>query len=378
MKKIAIVTRKMITGGVERALIAMLKQFDYSMVEVDLYLENLGGELYNEVPNEVNCYKIPTVSLKTSSKHPIATLKKMHALLKTKKDKFSYADENYYASRMLLPIKKKYDIAIAYHAPNTVPVFYVIDGINATKKILWLHGDLDTNNGQEKKLYAYHSRYDQVYGVSKSIEKNFIDYHPDMIKKVSVFYNYIDISEIHRKAELGETYDDNFDGIRVLSIGRLSKQKGFDIAIEVCAELVLNNCNFRWYICGEGDERVYLEKCIEDKGLKDHFILLGNKDNPYGYLKDCDLYVQTSRFEGYCTTTNEARMLYKPVITTDVSGAREQFEDGNTGWIVPINSNDIKEKMIYCFKNLSELEVISKNLSRMEFQGKEEIKRLLS
>ena len=129
MKRIAIVTRKMITGGVERALIAMLKHFDYTTVEVDRYLEALGGELFHEIPNEVNCIQIPSIHGIKSIAHPVFAAKKLNAMWRLRSGNHSYIEQCYLSSQMLMPITKEYDVAISYHAPNTVPVFYVIDGI---------------------------------------------------------------------------------------------------------------------------------------------------------------------------------------------------------------------------------------------------------
>lgn len=106
-------------------------------------------------------------------------------------------------------------------------------------------------------------------------------------------------------------------------------------------------------------------------------ILLGNQRNPYGYLKDCDLYVQTSIYEGYCTTTNEAKVLKKPVITTDVSGAREQFVNNITGWIVDINEEAIYQKIKEVLNNKEMCRFIVKNLEKDEKKVKNSIQTVL-
>ena len=176
-KQIVIVTRRMITGGVERALIAMLKQFDYNEVDVDLYVELEDGELYEEIPKNIQVHLLPTVHGKNAMVHPYSTIKKLMSKMKLK-TKMPYLEQNLYYSKMLLPLKKRYDIAIAYHAPNTVPVFYVINQIKAKKKILWLHGDMETNAGDEMLAIKYHSCFDQVFAVSKSVYDSFLKYHP--------------------------------------------------------------------------------------------------------------------------------------------------------------------------------------------------------
>lgn len=112
----------------------MLKKFNYEKVEVDLYVEQNGGELFDEIPEEVTISCINTVTKKNIVYHPIACMKKIVNRVIIKYKKMSYLEQNRISSEMLLPIQKKYDIAIAYHAPNTVPMFYVIDKIRAEKK----------------------------------------------------------------------------------------------------------------------------------------------------------------------------------------------------------------------------------------------------
>lgn len=371
MKSVAIVSRKMITGGVEKALIAMLKKFDYSKVSVDLYLEAVGGDLFSELPKEVNVYSIPTVSKQNFFTHPLLFLKKIFHIVLLRTKKHSYLQECFFASQSLCPIKKKYDYAISYHAPNTIPVFYVIDKIKADKKILWLHGDLETNSGDNKLLLKYHENYDKVFAVSKSVYDSFIKYHPLKKNDIELFYNFVDVENIKKQSELGPSFE-NDNSFKILTIGRLDKQKGYDLAVKACKILVDKGYHFHWYVCGEGLERTAIEELISINNLKDTFILLGNQSNPYGYLANCNLYVQPSITEGYCTTTNEARMLYKPVITTEVSGSKEQFEDNFTGWIVPIDYNSIASKIEDCLNNTENLKRISSNLKKTLYINSEQ------
>ena len=373
MKRVAIVSRKMITGGVERALIAMLKHIDYTTTEVDLYLEALGGELFEELPKEVHCIQLPSVQGAEALSHPLSAARKLRAMLKLRSKRWSYIEQCWLSSQMLMPIRKEYDVAIAYHAPNTVPVFYVIDGLKAGKKILWLHGDLENNAGDTELALRYHSRYDQVFAVSRSAQDSFIQYHPEMQSRVSVFHNYIDAEDIRRKSYTGPVFSDEFSGVRILSIGRLDDQKGFDLAVTSCKELIDKGYPIRWYVCGEGAGRDLLERMIRENGLDGQFVLLGNQPNPYGYLRCSDLYVQPSRSEGYCTTTNEARMLGKPVITTAVSGASEQFENNVTGWIVPIDADAITQQVAYCLEHPQEVQAVRARLRDTEFEQADQI-----
>lgn len=373
MKRVAIVSRRMITGGVERALIAMLKHVDYTTTEVDLYLEASGGELFEELPKEVHCIQLPSVSGVEAFSHPLFAARKLRAMLKLHSKRCSYIEQCWLSSQMLMSVRKEYDVAIAYHAPNTIPVFYVIDSLKAGKKILWLHGDLENNAGDTELAMRYHNQYDQVFAVSRSAQDSFIQYHPEMRSQVSVFHNYIDAEDIRQKSYTGPVFSDEFNGVRILSIGRLDDQKGFDLAVISCKALIDQGYRIRWYVCGEGAGRDLLERMIRENELDGQFVLLGNQSNPYGYLRCCDLYVQPSRFEGYCTTTNEARMLGKPVITTAVSGASEQFENNVTGWIVPIDADAITQQVAYCLEHPQEVQAVQARLKDAKFEQANQI-----
>lgn len=310
--------------------------------------------------------------------HLILAVGKLRKRKKLQSTELSYVEQCKVTSDLYLPIKKKYDIAISYHAPGTIPVFYVMDKINADKKILWLHGDLDFNAGTSVLLQKYHSKYDKVFAVSESVRNSFLKYHMDMEKRTELFYNYIDVIDIREKANEGMTFLDTFEGIRILSVGRLDVVKGFDVAIQVCKHLITDGYNVQWYVLGEGNERENLEQLIRDNELEGKFILLGNKNNPYGYIKNCDLFMQTSRHEGFGLALNEARTLYKPIITTDVAGAREQIEDGITGWIVPHDLRKIVERTEWCLDHMEQLEIVSENLRHAKVQWDEPINKLFS
>lgn len=376
MKKLAIVTRKMITGGVERALIAMLKRFDYTTVEVDLYLESLGGELFDEIPKEVNCIQIPSVRGGAALRHPLLAAKKLNTMRKLHSGHYSYTEQCFLSSKMYLPQKKEYDIAIAYHAPNTMPVYYTIDNILAEKKILWLHGDLKTNDGTNKYVYSYHQKYDRVFAVSQDVKDSFVKYHPEKHDSVELFHNFVDLDKVRELSFSGPTFSLPSD-FNILTIGRLCKQKGIDLAIEAFSRIDTRGREIKWYVCGGGEDMGKLKQMIQDYGLEDRFILLGNQLNPYRYLRDCDLYVQPSRFEGYCTTTNEARILGKAVITTDVSGASEQFINGVTGWIVPIDSECIRDKLQWVLDHRDCIKTASDEVQKRVIQDNESISRIL-
>jgi len=119
-----------------------------------------------------------------------------------------------------------------------------------------------------------------------------------------------------------------------VTVGRLGLEKGQEMVPEIVRKLLNNGMEVTWYLVGEGVKRSVIEENIARFNVADHVILLGLKANPYPYMRNCDLYVQPSFTEGYCTTTIEAKILHKPILVTDVPGMREQFQHMENGYIV--------------------------------------------
>ena len=115
---------------------------------------------------------------------------------------------------------------------------------------------------------------------------------------------------------------------------------------------------------------------IKKNNLEEHFILLGTKNNPYPYIKQCDIYVQPSRHEGYCITLAEARAFNKPIITTDFVGAREQIENGHDGLITKFDETEIYNAIKKLISNNTLCDKFRNNLKRKEVNTISEINKL--
>lgn len=171
---------------------------------------------------------------------------------------------------------------------------------------------------------------------------------PEYRNRTSVALNLIPIQEVKRKAEeffpteyLGLTDDD----IIILTVGRLEDEKGYDMAISICKKLVDLGLPVRWFAVGDGTLRTALKAEIHRLKLEEYFHILGLRMNPYPYYRNCTIYVQPSRYEAYVTSVTEAKIFEKPIVCTDVAGAREQLTDGISGDIANINIDSIFEKV---------------------------------
>jgi glycosyltransferase involved in cell wall biosynthesis len=168
---------------------------------------------------------------------------------------------------------------------------------------------------------------------SKAVGGELRGFFPDAAHKRRLVPYTVSMELCQRMANEYRAFEHTFDGLRLLSVGRLSKQKGFDLAVEIFERLQAKGYLLEWTIIGEGSERPRLEQMIAERKLEG-FHLVGLKENPYPYFADCDIYVQPSRYEGYCITLAEARMFAKPSVVTDFAGAREQLKPDETGLIV--------------------------------------------
>ncbi len=144
----------------------------------------------------------------------------------------------------------------------------------------------------------------------------------------------------------GTSADMSISGTKILTVGRLSAMKGYDLAIDAARLLVKQGIDFTWYVIGEGALREELERQISGNGLQNRFILLGSRNNPYPYFKACDLYVQPSKYEGFGITLAEAKMFHKPIVTTAFEAVGAQFTNRKNGLIVDISAQGIADGII--------------------------------
>ncbi|MEH7109016.1 glycosyltransferase, partial [Bacillus sp. JJ1764] len=233
---------------------------------------------------------------------------------------------------------------------------------NAKRKISWVHFDV-SKHGVNKKLYAkLYKKFDNIFAVSEEAKQKLIQQIPIAANKSEVFMNIVQSNLIREMAKEKVIFDYNYKGIKIVTVGRLSREKGQDLAIKVLSKLRKNGYEVRWYCIGDGNSRMEFEELINKYELTKHFILVGTTTNPYPYIASADLYVQPSRHEGFCLTLAEAKCLNKPIITTDFTGAYEQIQDGYTGLIVECNENALYKNIKYLFDNPSEMRKLTVNL----------------
>lgn len=365
MKKIAFFVQHMLCGGVENALITLSNELNKLGNQVTIYVIDEKGEFLTRIPEGVELKKIqlpkkieniiPVGGSKLTIRKNIKERHYLRAAINLKNHFFGkteFAELNVNFSK-IPKLEKEYDIAVNFHMHSPFLVRYLSEKVSATKKLSWIHNDFTTTHYNIKVLQPYLECCDAFFGVSQKLVDEFTTIFPVYKEKTFLALNLVQVEAIERKSleEYPEEYTEVTEGyLKLLSVGRLEVQKGYDLTINVCKKLVESGYKFKWFILGEGSERQAIEAQIKKQGLDDILCPIGIRMNPYPYFKNCDIYVQTSRHEGYVTTVTEAKIFNRPIVCTDVSGAREQLVDGVSGDITEISVDSIYEKLLRLFE----------------------------
>lgn len=227
---------------------------------------------------------------------------------------------------------RQYDAAINYLEIES-PEF-LLNHIHAKKYIQWYHTDvahLDDPESTDRMIPAF-ARMDAIICVAESAKQSFVARYPQLKEKTHVIYNFFDAERILEQAE--EPFAYSGERPVLLSVGRMTPPKQYLRFLDVLARLQDEGFPFSWYVLGTGQQMEVIQQKTAELGLSDRVHLEGLTDNPYRYMKNCDLFVLPSGWEGFPTVTVEAKVLGCPVLATDVSGIREQLIHGETGWIV--------------------------------------------
>ena len=359
-KNILFVIDSLHCAGAEKSLTTLLSLLDYSKYNVDLQLFGYGGALEEVLPEEVNILppfpytKFTDLSIKESIVDSIKRMNfdmlssRIQYSLNLRKDNNSNAQKARIfwqcVSKSIEKSEKIYDIAISY--AQGVPTFYVAEKIKAKEKFAWVNVSYRLEDEDRKFQREFYKEYKKIVAVSQSTKEIFIETFKEFEDKMEVIHDINDFNLINKMALVGESYNDNFKGIKILTIGRLAYQKGYDIALDACKELKEKGINFRWYVLGKGPLKHEIERSIKEHGLEENFILLGVTSNPYPYIKNCDIYVQTSKFEGFGIAIAEARMLNKPVVTTRFDAVYTQMIHEKNGLVVDMNGHAVSEGIV--------------------------------
>lgn len=338
MKKIAFVMNEVDVGGVSNALIECLSKFNYAEYEVTVWVNAGQGAVQSELCPQVKIKKWGQVNSRQIVISQIKNLQ-IKSVLKgvfyrlLSRATISLPEKNTIYNMKCLPMISDdyYDCIICYQGISCVVIANSIFRLKGKKTVLWVHGD----HNRPKNLFRFFSKiygkFDKIFCVSETTRDDFCRQFPSVQNKTEVFYNLINPNHIFELAR--QTMCKEFSSCSILTVGRLSPEKGQQMIPKTTRLLLDAGYDVFWYLVGEGGLRENIEAEIQKYDVAGHVILLGTQMNPYPYIKNCDIYVQTSFSEGWCLTVQEARILQKPIVSTPLPVMHEQIMSGENGLI---------------------------------------------
>ncbi len=315
-------------GGAEKVLIDILKNFDYTKYDVTLFLEYRQGIYLDDIPSQVELLHL--------HKENNLWFQRLHRRL-SERGWYAKFHELFYRPMLLRLLKGRYfDTIISFMEGAAVKFHsYIID--KADKNVSWVHIDFKKKhwsiaffNDKEDEHAAY-KKMDNVVFVSEDAKCSFEEMYTLPQDSAKVIYNMIDCDEIRRLAQITDIQKEKFT---ICMVGRLNQQKRYDRAIEVAKKLVDSGYDFELWILGEGELESDLHKQVATYALENVVLFKGFIKPAYSYIKQADIFLNTSESEGYPLTMCEALCLGRPIVATNITGAREILDNSKYGLLV--------------------------------------------
>lgn len=340
--KILFVIYSMDTGGAERSLTNLLNFLPPDRYDIDLQLFSKRGTFLKMLPDWVHVLDVPHGLQEAYNGFHPRSLGEFRWLPIVIERYFWTAVSRFLSNghmkrsrqvrwklsyKRCLPRQRgEYDIAVGYS--DGEPMYYVVDKVNARRKIGRICNDYSKSGWDAALDLPYYAALDGLFSVSESSAQIFEKVFPQLAGKAAVTHNIISPTVVRRLADAFDPEEIDTGRFSILSIGRLSEQKGYDIALQALALLKQQNISFRYYIIGIGEDRDKLAALSQKLGLQDEVVFLGLRENPYPYIRSCDLILQSSRWEGKSNVLDEAKVLARPILATNYPTVHDQIHPG--------------------------------------------------
>ena len=380
MKTIVISSGDLTMGGLQKILVEYLKLIDKNKYRIVLLIANDYGKknlFLEEIPKNVEIQFVRPYNLVSK----IAELSKNRKILnRLLLKRYRYRSKRVFKSIFLEKLSKlgKIDLIIDFDGG----LKSILDNLKAEKKIIWIHSSIRKHKQDNKsKISRYGEelkKYDKIIAICKEMNEEIKELYPSLSHKIEYIYNPLDCNNIieqgNENIEKMTSYEKELiESDYFLAISRLDAvQKDFETLIE--GYLILKNKGIkeRLYIIGEGDGRVKIEKMIEEKKLVEDVILLGEKKNPYIWIKHSKLFIHSSRYEGLPTVLLEALMMDKFIVSSNCpTGPTEILTKPKVGELFNVgDANQLAEKVLKILYDKDYQKELLKNiqLKKKEFE----------
>ena len=362
-KKIKILFRhrSMEMGGVEKVMLSIVNNLNPEKFEITVCLNLNQGELRNEFPPHIR--KLYLAEGKEDFSKNIILQKIQLYQRKKKLEKLrknpEIIDKQY--------LKEYFDIEIGMTYNDFESV---LNSSNKnSKKIGWFHSEINVPGLKPllPEILKQFPQFDVMVYCSQKIKDLMHIHHPELhFPREKVIINAISIEEIKVKA--AEKIEPFSEKPSFVSVGRLHYRKGYHKLIEAHTKLIREGHDHQILIVGEGEHRQNLEKLIKENKVERTFILLGNKMNPYPYIKNADFFILPSESEAWPLVIAEALILQKPIIATDTGDVSMMIAPEKTGILIPYKVDEMYYSMKRFLTDKPLISEIKNNLQNIEDQ----------
>ncbi len=355
MKRVLFVMDTLGSGGGQKSLVNFLNELSPNEqdLQVDLLLFSRRGLFLGQLPSYVNVIDPPREVAcmfeplgfgafwqNLCPKGLYGKLKRLAVRKAQRRSRPELHDIQLFWDlwRPLIPeLPGGYDVAVG--CLEGTCSYYVMDKVDAKRKVLWFHNNYADHGYDAAWDRTYFQCADKVVTISETCLESLGRAFPGLENKLCVLGNITSRTLVRKRAQ--EPFLDvrTERGLNLLTVGRLMPQKGYEILIEAAQAIDAAGLpwGFVWRIIGDGPQRAEIERSIEANELSGKVELLGLRENPYPYMAACDVFVQTSRYEGKSVVLDEAKALCKPIVVTDYQTAKDSITNGKNGIICEMN-----------------------------------------
>lgn len=382
MKKLLIVNNNMQLGGVQKALVSLLYEIK-DQYDVTLFLFSPDGPCFADIPEGINvvtakslyrCFGISQAEAKEKGGLLYLSRTVMAVLTKL----LGRSAVIWLANLNQPKLKDHYDVAISYLHSGGLKSFYggcnefVLSRVSATKKVTFLHGDYGKCGADHPKTNRLYRKFDLVAACSEGCRESFVSRLPDMAERCATVPNCHNYRQMRENSQQDTVaYDEGT--IHILTIARLSKEKGVERGIRAVAYAREWGQKVCYHIVGDGIERTGLEALCDGLGLGECVRFYGNQENPYRFLPGVDLLLIPSYHEAAPLVIDEARCFGVPILSAKTSSAEAMITKRGLGWVCDNSQEAINLALIELVTQFSVLQEKKVSISQTESTNKEAV-----
>ena len=355
-KKVLFIVGTLQSGGVSKSMVSLLSAWDKKKYDTSLLVCCMNGDIYSKIlPQNIKIIYNPIIEHVMGGVHSALWLLRhkyfilsLCVLLRLALSQFSKSLSGKLIAKMMPIIGNEvYDLIVDYGGQQLL--YYMVDKLHAKKKVSFFHSDYSKWGYYYKADKKYFPKVDQIFTISKTCAESLKKYFPNCRNKISIMENILSPKLIN-KLSFEENFQTQKHELTLVTVGHILYNKGIDFAIDAAEVLKKQKIDFIWIFVGKIIEKKWIEE-IKQRNLFDKIKFVGIQTNPYPYIRNADIYVQPSRYEGKSIALDEAKILCKPIVVTNFSTVNDQFENGKNATICNMDGTSLADAIIHFYNS---------------------------